>query len=98
MADAGERAGGDGRRQRGGKDEPRSVAAQKIDQRRRAGDIAADRAEGFAERPLDDGRAVHDPVALGNTAAARAVEAYRMHLVEVSHRAELVRDVAQLSN
>ena len=53
MADRGERAGGERRRQRGREDEARRVAAQKIDERRRARDIAADRAERLAERALD---------------------------------------------
>lgn len=57
--------------------------------------IAADRAEGFAEGALDHHRAVHDSVALGNPAAARAVEPDRVHLVEIGHRAKALGDVAQ---
>src|SRR5215469_8636349 len=91
-----ERAGGDRRRQRGREDEARRVTAQKIDERRGTRDIAADRAKGLTERALDYGRAVHDPVALGNAAARRPVKPHGMHLVEISHRPELLGDIAEL--
>ena len=81
----------------GGKDcenKPRGVAAQKIDQRRRARDIAANHPKGLAEGALDQFRSVHDPVAFGNPAAAWAIEPDGMHLVEIGHRAIAVSDVA----
>src|SRR6516162_1815404 len=70
------------------------MAAQEINERRRTDDVAADRAEGFAEGSLDHRRAMHDRVALGNAAAARPVKTDRVHLVEVGHRPELVGDIA----
>src|SRR6516225_829687 len=51
------------------------MAAQKIDECGRAGDITADRAERLTESPLNNRRTVHDTVALGDAAAARPVEA-----------------------
>src|SRR5207237_6561876 len=72
MTDRGERAGGQRRRQRGCEDEPRRMAAQEIDERRRSRDVAGDRTEGLAESALDHGRAIHDPVALRDADAARA--------------------------
>ena len=75
MADAGQRAGGDGRRQRRGEDEARGEAADEIADRRRGGDIAADHAERLGERAFDHGQAMAQPFALGDAAAARAVEA-----------------------
>src|SRR6202011_6204198 len=74
------------------------MAAQEIDERRGGGDIAAERAKGLAEGTLNDGRAVHDAVALGNATAARTVEPDRMHLVEISHRPETLGDVAQFAD
>src|ERR1700732_91466 len=74
------------------------MAAQEIDERRRPRDIAADRAKGLAEGTLNDGRAVHDAVALGNAAAARTVKPDRMHLIEISHRPETLGDVAQFAD
>src|ERR1700730_15838604 len=74
------------------------MAAQEIDERRRARDIATDRAKGLAEGTLNDGRAVHDAVALGNAAATRTVEPDRVHLVEISHRPETLGDVAQFAD
>jgi hypothetical protein len=71
------------------------MAAQEIDECRRAGDIAADRAEGLAEGALDYGRPMHDPVALGNAAAAGPVEPDRVHLIEIGHCSKPIGDVAQ---
>src|SRR5947209_4129963 len=93
VAYRGERAGGERRRQRGREDEARRMAAQEIDERRRARDVAADRAEGLSEGALDDGRAVHDTVALGNAAAAGAVKADGVYFVEIGHRAKALGDI-----
>src|SRR5215469_14948685 len=98
VPNAGERTGGECGRQRGRKDEPRRVAAQKIDERSRACDIAANHAKRLAERALDYRRAVHDPVALSDAAAPRAVEPDGMHLVEIGHRAKALSDVAQFAD
>jgi hypothetical protein len=64
----------------------KAAVTLEINKRRRAHDITADCAKRLSERALDDGRAVHDAVALGDVATARAVEADRMYLVEISHR------------
>src|SRR6516164_607482 len=98
MADAGERAGGEGGRQRCREYKPRGVAAQKIDKGSRAGDIAADHPEGLAESALDHTRTVHDTLALGDPAAPYSVEPDRMHLVEIGHRAETIGDIAQVAD
>jgi hypothetical protein len=61
-----------------------------------AGDVATDDAEGLAQRALDQRDAVHQPLALGDAAAARAVHADRVDLVDIGHRAVLVADVEDL--
>jgi hypothetical protein len=48
--------------------------------------------------PSITGDAVHQPLALGNAAAARAVHADRVDLVDIGHRAVLVADVADLGD
>ena len=58
------------------------------------GDVAAHHAERLAERPLDDGQAVRDAVALGNAAAVLAVHADGMDFVEIGQRVILVGEVA----
>ena len=92
------RAGGQCRRQRRGEDEAGGKRPHEIDQVLRPGDVAAHHAEGLAQRALDHGQPVHQPLALGNAAAARAVHADRMHLVEIGHRAVLVGDVADFAD
>src|SRR5580704_7563762 len=74
------------------------MAAHKIDERRGARDVASDRAEGLAEGALDYRRAMHDSVALGNAAAAPAVEADGVHLVEISHCPKTIGDIAQFAD
>ena len=54
---------------------PLAKLRTKSTQRRRGRDIAAHHAERLAQRALDHVDAVHQPFALGNAAAARAVEA-----------------------
>ena len=98
VAHRGERARHQRRRQRRREDETRRVAAQEIDQRGRAGDIAAHHAERLRQRALDHRRALGHAVALGDAAAARPVEADRVHLVEIGHRAVAVGDVAQFAD
>ena len=60
------------------------------------GDIAAEAAERFGQRSLDDVDAVHDAVALGDAAAARAVHADRVDLVDIGHRAIALGEIADL--
>ena len=52
-----------------------------------AGDIAAHRAEALGERALDHMDARHHAFAFADAAAARAIHADRMHLVDIGHRA-----------
>ena len=82
-----------GGRQCGGKDEAAGKAADEIDQRMASGDIATDDTKGLAQRPLDQGDAVHQPLAFGHAAAARSIHAHGMDLVDVGHRAMLVAHI-----
>ena len=91
VADARDRARGDRRRQRGREDEARRVGADRIADVARGGDVAAHDAEALGERAVDDVDPAHDAVALGEAAAARPVQADRVHLVEVGERAVLLR-------
>ena len=59
-----------------------------------AGDISAHDAESLAEGALDDVDPVHHPFALGDAAAARAVHADRMDLIEIGHCAVAPCEVA----
>src|SRR3546814_2867386 len=61
-------------------------------------DLAAHHPESLAERALDDREAIHLPLALGDAAAVRAVEANGVHLVEVGHGAVLLGDLAKLGD
>ena len=61
-----------------------------------AGDIAAEAAERLGERAFQDIDAVHDAVALGDAAAARAVHADRVNLVDIGHRAIALGEIADL--
>ena len=94
MADAGERAGDDGRRERGGEDEARRIGADGVAAGLARGDVAAHDAEALGERAVDDVDAVHHALALGDAAAARAVKADRMHFVEIGQRVVLLGEVA----
>ena len=78
---------GDARGQGRGEDELRRVGAHRVDERRRAGDVAAEPAEALGERAFDDVEFAHQAFALGDAAAARAVHADRMDLVDIGHRA-----------
>ena len=96
MADRGGSTGGHRRGKRWCEDEAGGKAPHEIDQCRRTGDVASDHAKGLAQRALDDGQAIHQPLALGDAAAARPVHAHRMHLVEIGHGAILVGEIADL--
>ncbi len=72
------------------------VGAHRVDHRAAGGDIAAERAEGLGQRPLDHVDAVHDAVAFGDAAAARPIHADRVHLVEVGHGAVCLGEVGDL--
>ena len=94
VADAGQRAGDQHRRQRRREDEAGRIAADAVDDRPVGRDIAAHHAERLAERAFDDGQPVGDRVALGNAAAMIAVHAHRMDLVEIGQRVIFVGKVA----
>ena len=94
MANRGERASGDGRCQRGGEDEARCIRADGVAAGAARGDITAHHAEALGESAIDDVDAVHHAVAFGDAAAARTVQADRMHLVEISERAICLGEVA----
>ena len=96
VSDGSDRAGGQRRRQRRREDEAGGERADEVAERRRGCDITAHHAEGLAERTFDDGEPVHQPFALCNAAATRAVHAHRMHLVEIGHRAVAVGQIADL--
>src|SRR3546814_3249419 len=70
VAQAGEGAGGDVRRQGSGEDEGGGEAAHEIAECRRAGDVAAKATVGLGQRALDDGDALHDPLARGDAGTA----------------------------
>ena len=94
MADRGRGSRADRRRQRGGEDEARRVGADGIDHFGAAGDIAAEAAEGLGEGAFENIDAMHDAVAFGNAAAARAVHADRMNFIDIGHGAVALGEVA----
>ena len=101
--EAGQRPGGDDRRQGGGEDEAGGIGPNRIDELGVASDIAAHDAKGLAERAFDDVDFTHDTVAFGDAGAAIAVQADGMDFVDIGqaavfpgerHRAADVGDVA----
>src|SRR3546814_3948565 len=66
MADAGQRAGDQHRRQRSRENEARRIGADHIDDVPVSGDIAAHHAERLAKRPFDDRQPVRGMVAVGD--------------------------------
>ena len=75
---------------------PEAKLRNEVAHRRRAGDIAAHHTERLGQGALDHGEAVHQPLPLGDAAAARTVEPDGVDLVEIGHGAMLVGDVADL--
>ena len=75
-------------------DEARRVGANGIAQIGAGGDVATHDAEPLGQRTVDDVDPVHHAVALGQAAAARAVHADCMHLVEVGQRVVFLGEVA----
>src|SRR6185312_4065 len=96
MPDRGGRGGTDRRWQRGGEDEAGRIGAYRVDYPGASGDISAEATEGLAERAFQDIDAVHDAVALGDTAATRAIHADRVDLVDIGHGAVSFREIAYL--
>src|ERR1700721_3545776 len=85
-------------RQRAGEDEARSEASHKVTQRRAAGDVTAHHAETLGERTLDHGQTIAEAFAFCDPAAARAIEADRVHLVDICHGTVRVRATAESPN
>ena len=94
VAHRGPRRRRDRGRERGGEDEAGGEAPHRVAERGRAGDVAADAAEALGQRALDHVDPVHHALALGHAAAARPVEADRVDLVEIGHRAVALGEVA----
>ncbi len=85
-------------RQGGGEDEAGREAADEVAQRGRRRDVAADHAEPLGQGAFDHRQPVGEPFLLCHAAAARAVEAHGMHLVEIGHGAMPLRYVADLGD
>ncbi len=62
------------------------------------GDVASHHPEGLAQRTLDDVDLVGHAVALGHAAAAYAVEAHRVDLVQVGHGAVFLGQGGRAAN
>src|SRR5262249_7806841 len=69
--------------QRGRENKAGSIAANGIAALARGGDITAHHAETLGKRAVDNVDAVSLAIALGDAATARAIDANRMHLVDV---------------
>src|SRR5690606_7482757 len=82
----------------GREDESARIGADEIDKPRRTGDVAADDPEGLAERAFYDVDPVHQALAFGDAAAARAVHADRVDLVQIGERAVLLGYFDDLAN
>src|SRR4051794_8360279 len=89
-------AGGESRRQRRCVDKAGRAAPEEVDQCCRSGDITPHHAKCLAMRTLDRSQPMHCAVAFGDPIAARAVHANSMDLVEISHRAVALGDIANL--
>ena len=76
---------------------PLAKRADKVAQRDRTGDIAADNTVGLAQCPLNQCDPVGQTLAFRNAAAARAVQAHRMDLVQIGHRTVLLGDLDDLA-
>src|SRR3954447_3530720 len=92
------RSCGNRRRQRGRKDERRRIRAHRVDNSAVCRDITAERAETFGERAFDHVDAMHNAVAIGNTAAAWAVKADGVDLVHVGHRVVALGEISDRSD
>jgi hypothetical protein len=65
-----------------------------VDQRARAGDVAAEAADRFGECVLDHVKGVRGAIRLADAAAARTVHTDRVHLVDISHGAIALGEIA----
>src|SRR5690606_24251075 len=93
MADRGGGGRGDRRRKGGCEDEARREGPDGVDDGAGPGDVAAERAEGLGQRSLDDVDAVGETFAFGYAAAARAIHADRVYLVDIGHRIVAFRQI-----
>src|SRR5262249_39308139 len=78
---------------RGGEDEAGRVAAYRVAEHPARRDIASETAECLGERALDHVDASHCALLLRLAAAARAVQADRVHLVGIGHGAVMLRKI-----
>src|SRR5713101_1496761 len=86
------------RAKRGCEDEAVREAADDVDQQRGPGDIAAHHPEGLGERSLNERHTMRHAIALRDAAAAHAVKADRVDLVEIGDRAVLLGDITDRRN
>ena len=87
--------GGDRRRMRGREEERPGAVVEEVDQRAAAGDVAAERADGFRQRAhLDVDASVHVEV-IDRAAAVPAEHAARMRIVHHHDAAELFGERAR---
>src|SRR5262249_11288688 len=98
IADACQRPGRDYGWQGGSEYESWRSPTQRIDQRSRASHITAHCADGLAQRSLNDRQAMGDAVSLSHAGAALAIETNGMNLVEVSHGAMAIREIADCAD
>ena len=83
-------------RQCRGEDKAGRIGPHCVDQGARTGNIAAEAAKRLGERAFDDVDAMHDAVAFGDAAAARAVHAHGVNFVDIGHRAMARGEIANL--
>ena len=92
------RAGADRRRQGRREDETRRIGPHRVDQVGACRDIAAEATERLGERPLDHVDPVHRAVARRDARARRPVHADGVDLVQISHRAVTLGEIADAGN
>src|SRR5262245_63655730 len=78
---------------RGGEDEAGRVAAYRVAEHPARRDIASETAECLGERALDHVDAGHRALGLRLAAAARAVQADRVHLAGIGHGAIILGEI-----
>src|SRR5437764_2623500 len=74
-----------GRRERGGENETRRIAAHRIDERGAPRDVTSQAAERLGQCSLDYVQPGHRALLLSLTTAAGAVHSHGMHLVRIRH-------------
>src|SRR5712671_285516 len=95
MANTGQRAGCDSRRQSRGENKTGSEAANEVADCRRRRNISAHHAESLGQRALDYCQAMTQSLAVSDAAAARTIETNGVYLIEIGHCALRLRDIAE---